>query len=255
MVLVRPRRGGNVGSVARAMKNMGLDDLVLVAPRTPVGVAAEHMAAHARDLLKSRRTVPDLATALADTTLAIGTVGREKVPRRQLEAPRALAPEIVAEASRGRVALVFGPEDHGLSNTDLDHCQRLVCIPTSDEYASLNLAQAVIVCAYEVQLAMDAAAKPQSKPKSKAATRRSAERAADTKGASGTEREALFQHLETALRGIGYLSPQNPAHIMRDIRALFGRGGLTRRDVRVWRGIARQVAWAAKQISEADEDS
>lgn len=251
MVLVRPRRGGNVGSVARAMKNMGLDDLVLVAPRTPVGVAARNMAAHAKDVLSSRRTVPDLESALEDVTLAIGTVGREKVPRRELEAPRALAPEIVEEAKRGRVALVFGPEDHGLSNTDLDLCQRLACIPTGDDYASLNLAQAVLVCAYELHLASGEA--PSTKPKR--TNRRSVEREADAKGASGREREAMFDHLESALRDIGYLSPQNPAHIMRDIRALFGRSGLTKRDVRVWRGIARQVGWAAKQINEADEDS
>lgn len=241
-----------MGSVARAMKNMGLDDLVLVAPRTPVGVAARNMAAHAKDLLASRKTVPDLATALADVTLAIGTVGREKVPRRQLETPRSCTPEIMAEAATGRVALVFGPEDHGLSNADLDHCQRVVCIPTSEEYASLNLAQAVLVCAYELQLATDEQVDRSTEAKE---TRRSTDRAADAKGASGKEREALFDHLESALRGIGYLSPQNPAHIMRDIRALFGRGGLTRRDVRVWRGIARQVGWAAKQITSADEDS
>lgn len=235
---------------------MGLSDLVLVAPRTPVGVAARNMAAHAKDVLAARRTVPDLPAALEDVTLAIGTVGREKVPRRELEAPRAVASEVVGEAKTGRVALVFGPEDHGLSNADLDLCQRLVCIPTSDAYASLNLAQAVLVCAYEVLVASDDGRinAPKARPKTNA-TRRSAERQAETKGATGREREAMFAHLESALRDIGYLSPQNPAHIMRDIRALFGRSGLTKRDVRVWRGIARQVGWAAKQISAEDEDS
>ena len=253
MVLVRPRRGGNVGSVARAMKNMGLDDLVLVAPRTPVGATAQHMAAHAGDVLKARRTVPDLAAALADTTLAIGTVGRETTPRQRLESPRALAPEIVAQAQAGRVALVFGPEDHGLSNADLDQCQRLLCIPTGDEYASLNLAQAVLICAYEVHLVLaEEGAAPALRG---ATTRRRAEREADTAAATGEERDSMFDHLESALGGIGFLSPQNPAHIMRDIRALFGRGGLTKRDIRVWRGIARQVSWAAKKISGVPKDS
>ncbi len=231
---------------------MGLDDLVLVAPRTPVGATAEHMASHAGDVLESRRTVPDLATALADTTLAIGTVGRETTPRQQLETPRTLATEIVDEAKRGRVALVFGPEDHGLSNADLDQCQRLLCIPTSDAYASLNLAQAVLVCAYELHLAADLPARSTDRA---APTRRRTEREADTRPATGSEREGLFGHLESSLRAIGFLSAQNPAHIMRDVRALFGRGGLTRRDVRVWRGVARQMAWAAKKISREGRGS
>lgn len=238
------------------MKNMGLDDLVLVAPRTPVGAAARNMAAHARDVLEARRTVPDLATALADTTLAIGTVGRETTPRQQVETPRAAAPAIVAAAGEGTVALVFGPEDHGLSNADLDRCQRLLSIPAADAYASLNLAQAVLLCAYEVRLATPEPAGPGGpRPGGGAATRRREEREADARPAQGVETEALFEHLETALRAIGFLSPQNPTHIMRDIRALFGRGGLTRRDVKVWRGVARQVSWAAEKISGASEGS
>ena len=245
VVLVRPRRGGNVGSVARAMKNFGLSDLVVVAPRTPVGVAAERMAAHAGDVLRARKTVPDLATALADTTLAVGTVGRALAAPERAGAPRELVSEILAEAGRGRVALVFGPEDHGLANADLDQCQRQLCIPT-DAYASLNLAQAVVVCASELPLAAAAPAPPRTSTR---APRRSV-READAKAATGAEREELFAHLETSLGGIGFLSKQNPTHIMRDIRELFARGGLTRRDVRVWRGLARQVAWAARQISE-----
>ncbi len=255
VVLVRPRRGGNVGSVARAMKNMGLDDLVLVAPRTPVGAAARHMAAHARDVLEARRTVPDLVSALADTTLAIGTVGRETTPRQRIETPREIAPEIVEAAGEGTVALVFGPEDHGLSNTDLDRCQRLLSIPTADAYASLNLAQAVLLCAYELRLATSEATGGGGSAGRSSVTRRREEREADARPARGAETEALYEHLEGALRAVGFLSPQNPAHIMRDIRALFGRGGLTRRDVKVWRGIARQVSWAAEQISGASGGS
>lgn len=245
VVLVRPRRGGNVGSVARAMKNMGLSDLVLVAPRTPVTASAEHMAAHARDVLAARRTERSLSDALADVTLAVGTVGREVTHRRPVAMPREIAPAIVDEARRGRVALVFGPEDHGLSNADLDLCQRLVTIPTSEAYASLNLAQAVLVCAYELRLAADAVPAVPASP----ASRRRAERVAEAAPATGREREALFAHLEESLEAIGFLSPQNPAHIMRDVRSLFGRAGLTRRDVRLWRGVARQMAWAARRIN------
>ncbi len=245
VVLVRPRRGGNVGSVARAMKNMGLSDLVLVAPRTPVGASAEHMAAHAGDVLRARRAVPDLRTALADTTLAIGTVGRELPPRRRAQTPRTLAPQILAAARQGPVALVFGPEDHGLANADLDQCQQLLSIPTADAYASLNLAQAVLICAYELHLAR---AEDVGRPTRAHPAPRRAARVAELEPASGAAREGLFAHLEEALRAVGFLSPENPKHIMRDLRALFGRAGLTKRDVKVWRGIARQISWAGARV-------
>ena len=239
VVLVRPRRGGNVGSVARAMKNMGLDDLVLVAPRTRVGVEAARMAAHAGDVLEARRTVADLETALADTTLAVGTVGRALPVGRNASSLRDLAPRIVETARTQRVAIVFGPEDHGLGNAELDLCQAILAIPTADAYPSLNLAQSVIVCGYELLVA--------GGPPAPATTesRRRIEQDADQAPAAGSEREALFAHLEESLGAIGFLSAENPSHIMRDLRSLFARAGLTRRDVKIWRGIARQIAWAA----------
>jgi TrmH family RNA methyltransferase len=243
VVLVRPRRGGNVGSTARVMKNMGLDDLVLVAPRARIGATAARMAAHADDVLRRRRSVPDLATALSDVTLAVATVGRDVHP--DGEPPRSIASEIVAEARRGRVALVFGPEDHGLATRDLDQCQRRLRIPSSPAYASLNLAQAVAICAYEIRLA--AAADTTSRRARKPLALRAARREAELGPASGAEREALFSHLESALLEVGFLSQQNPAHAMRDVRSLFARSGLSRRDVKIWRGIARQILWAARR--------
>jgi len=245
-VLVRPRRGGNVGAVARAMKNMGLRDLVLVAPRARLGASARHMAVHAEDVLRGCRAVATLDEALADVALAVGTIGREIASTRRIETPRAFAATMRAAARTGCVALVFGPEDHGLSNAELDRCQALLRIPADPAYGSLNLAQAVLLCAYEIHLAAEI--EPAS-PKRKA-TRRGKERDAEARPATGAEREALFEHLEEALARIGFLQKQNPAHIMRDVRALLGRAGLTQRDVRVWRGIARQVLWSASR-SEA----
>ncbi|HEY8514867.1 MAG TPA: RNA methyltransferase [Candidatus Binatia bacterium] len=239
IVLVRPRRGGNVGAAARVLKNMGLGELVLVAPRTRVGAVGERMAAHARDLLARRRVVPDLPSALHDCVLAVGTAGRDLAQLTSLE-PRAAAIEIVREARRGPVAVVFGPEDHGLSNAELGLCQRLVRIPTSDAYPSLNLAQAVAVCGYELRLAALAQADDVAP---------AVERAADDECAPATsaEREALLAHLEQALGAVGFLSRQNPGHILADVRSLLARAGLTRRDVRIWRGIARQMLWAASR--------
>jgi TrmH family RNA methyltransferase len=247
IVLVRPRRGGNVGAAARVMKNFGLADLVVVAPRTRVGAVGAHMAVHGGDVLAARRTVPDLASAVGDCVLVFGTAGREFAHLEPL-APRAAAREILAAAPRGPVALVFGPEDHGLSNDDLGRCQRLVRIPTDDAYASLNLAQAVAICAYELcaALADDDGAAPRP---ARGARRSSAARTplGERAPASSAEREALLAHLEEALGAVGFLSRQNPAHILADLRALFARAGLTQRDVKIWRGIARQILWAARR--------
>ena len=246
IVLVRPRRGGNVGAAARVMKNFGLGELTLVAPRTRVGAVGERMAAHARDVLARRATAPDLAAAVEDCELVVGTAGRDFAHLRAA-APREVAAEIVVASARGRVAVVFGPEDHGMSNADLGRCQRLVRIPTGEAYPSLNLAQAVAVCAYEIRLAAEEAgivARADTAPRR--AGRRPAERSGENAPATSAEREALLEHLSRALDAIGFLSRQNPQHIVADLRGLFARAGLTRRDVRIWRGVARQMLWAAR---------
>jgi len=257
IVLVRPRRGGNVGAAARVMKNFGLADLVLVAPRTRVGAVGAHMAVHASDVLDARRTVPDVAAAVADCVLVVGTAGRAFAHLEPIE-PRAAAHEVVAATRRGPVALVFGPEDHGLSNVELGRCQRLVRIPTAGAYGSLNLAQAVAVCAYELCVARagaDAADSPPASPRAGGPAPRaassgdaaSATDAGERAPATSDQREALLAHFEEALAAVGFLSRENPAHILADLRGLFARAGLTRRDVKIWRGIARQMTWAARR--------
>lgn len=243
VVLVRPRRGGNVGSVARAMKNMGLGDLVVVAPRTTVGRVGERMAAHAKDLLARRRTVATLEEAVRDADLVVAVSGRASDGAR-VRTPRAITTEVLAATATGRVALVFGPEDHGLANADLDLCQRQVCIPTADAYPSLNLAQAVLVVAYELLLAADPARAP------RVTTGRDRRRADESQPARSAEREALIDHLAESLRAVGFLKPENP-QVLRDVRSLFARSGLTQRDVKVWRGIARQILWAATSLKSA----
>lgn len=246
------------------MKNMGLGELALVAPRTPVGRIGERMAAHARDVLARRRVFADLDAALGDCHLVVGTVGRTTTGPDEPVAPRAAAPDILAAAQRGRVALVFGPEDHGLSNAELGRCQIQVRIPAAPAYPSLNLAQAVLVVSYELRAAArargdDLTSSPStagSPPELAAAGRdrsrlRGAEPRDDFRPATSREREALIVHLTQALDRIGFLSRQNPDHILRDVRSLLGRAGLTARDVRIWRGIARQVLWMAARSSRA----
>lgn len=233
------------------MMNTGLADLRLVAPRTSVGKVGARMAAHATGLLEARRTHPSLAEAVEDCVLVVGTVGRETARR---EAPlnvEGFVAEVGAAVPRGPVALVFGPEDHGLSNQELDLCQRFLTLPTHPSYESLNLAQSVLLCGWELLRGGHTGVVPPGDPAA-SATNRGRRRDDDSVLATTQEREALFAHLEEALANVGFLNEQNPAHLLRDVRSLFARAQPTVRDVKVWRGIARQVNWAAGRVREPD---
>jgi len=215
------------------MKNMGLRHLVLVAPRLqPHARLATAMAVHARDILSRARTVPTLAEAVADCGLVVGTTCRGGLYRAAAEWPEALAPIVLERARQSVVALLFGPEDHGLSNDDLKHCQRLIVIPTSAAYPSLNLSQAVLLCCYELRRALLAGgvAPASSAPPPAAAA----------------EIDFALERLKVALLRIGFLHPQNPEHIMFAFRRIFGRAGLEKRDVRILLGLARQIEWYAR---------
>ncbi|MCK6555086.1 TrmJ/YjtD family RNA methyltransferase [Candidatus Binatia bacterium] len=227
VVLVRPRGAANVGAAARAMKNMGLTELVLVAPRLGGRLPAAAMAVHAADVLAGRRTVATLHEAVADCGLVVGTTRRDGPYRAGAEEPRRAAPRWLAAAERNRVALVFGPEDHGLSNDDLAVCHQLTAIPADAAYASLNLAQAVMLCCYELFLAANGGAEAVSPPELATADRV----------------EQAMTHLRAAFLSIGFLHRDNPDHIMFAFRRMFGRAGLDERDVRILLGLARQIEW------------
>jgi tRNA/rRNA methyltransferase len=159
-VLFSPKSSGNVGAAARALKNMGFGDLRLVAPRDYDPRAAAAMAVHADDVLERERIYPNLAAALDDRTLTVGTTCRIGPYRSETRALRDAASGLIAESDANRVAIVFGPEDFGLTNAEIAQCHRLITIPTAPDYPSLNLAQAVIVVAYELMLAAGAARIP-----------------------------------------------------------------------------------------------
>jgi tRNA/rRNA methyltransferase len=209
------------------MKNMGLRDLTLVGPKLRRLNFGGVMAVHARDLLENARVVADLSQAVSDCTLVVGTTRRGGLYRAAADGPEMLAPLIVDHARQGKVALLFGPEDHGLSNDDLKHCQRLIAIDTSPDYPSLNLAQAVLLCCYELRRAVLAGvpSKSQLDP------------------APAADVEFLFERLQSAFLRIGFLNPQNPDHIMFALRRLFGRAQLEGPDVRILLGLARQIEW------------
>ncbi len=229
IVLVRPRGPANVGAVARAMKNMGLHRLTLVQPAPRCLARAGLTAVHARDVLTAAQVVDSLGEAVADCHLVVGTTCRGGPYRAAADVPEALAPLILARAAGGAAALVFGPEDRGLTNEDLKHCQHLIAIDSSADYASLNLAQAVLLCCYELRRATPLV---------------TAVRAAAVPATAETT-ELLYERLRAALLRIGFLNPQNPDHIMLALRRLLGRAGLDDSEVRLLLGLARQIDWYA----------
>ena len=247
IVLVEPREPGNIGAAARAMANMGLSRLVLVRPPEHRVPDAFRMALAARPILESAAVFDDLAPALAGFGFVAGTTRRQGAGRRGRVTPRQLAAEVPAVAAANDVAILFGREDSGLTNEELQYCQRLVTIPSSGGFGSLNLAQSVLAIAYEIFLVDDA---------SGAGGLRASSRRAPT-----ADLEGLYAQMERVLLAIGYLDPANPAHMMRVFRRLIGRAGPDAREVRALRGIFRQVDWYAGRdgkrpapVGEADPD-
>ncbi|NIO09260.1 MAG: TrmJ/YjtD family RNA methyltransferase [Deltaproteobacteria bacterium] len=230
IILVRPRGSGNIGSVARAMKNVGLKDLVVVGKGRTQTFGARAMAVHAKDLLKEIRKFESLREAVADCGLVIGTTCRGGLYRSHSRTLREAAPDMVAAAKRGLspVALVFGPEDHGLNNRDLMHCQGLITIPTHQDYPSLNVAQAVMVCLYELYLSSF------DSTNQLALNRAQAENI-----------ERLFDRMRSSLLKIGFLDSHNPDHILLALRRILGRAGLEEKDVRILMALFRQIEWYA----------
>jgi tRNA/rRNA methyltransferase len=237
IVLVRPRGSGNIGSVARAMKNMGARDLAIVGKARTRSFWARAMAVHGRDILGEAGCYHTIREAIADCTLVVGTTCRAGLYRRHSRAPREVAAEIAAAPRTSKVALIFGPEDHGLSNKDLEHCQLLITIPTHPDYQSLNVAQAAMICLYEIFVASLA-------PGNESTVER----------ASAESIERLFDHMRNTLLKIGFLDSANPEHMLLAFRRVLGRAGLEDKDVRIFTGLFRQIDWYTDQGWKVIED-
>jgi tRNA/rRNA methyltransferase len=229
VVLHRPQNAENIGAAARALKNFGLRTLAVVGATDWAGLPrcggaevraldvrerATRVARHAADLLDAATFHPDLRSAVANSTWVCGTTSRT-LPGRPRFSPRELAAEVAVRSRLGEVALVFGEERRGLSDAELDLCQAVCTIPTSSEYDSMNLAQAVAVVAYEVGQG-ELAAVP-----------------GEGTGEPVRHRtlEALWERLGELLGDAGYLNPQNPEHILSDWRRLLARAEPTQREV------------------------
>jgi tRNA/rRNA methyltransferase len=241
LVLVRPQYAGNIGSVCRAMKNMGLRKLILVSPAADhLGEEAIRMAVSARDILVETKVFYSLPEALEGFHWIAGTSARRGRNRGPFISPRELAPEILSHAQRVPVAILFGPEDKGLTNRELDPCQALIAIPAHPQLSSLNLAQAVMIICYEIYLAQ--ISNLQWNPRAEK----------EFRPAQFQKVEGMYSHMEDLLLKIGFLDPKNPKRIMHTLRRIFGRAGLSERDVAIWRGIFRQMEWYVTRRKEKE---
>jgi tRNA/rRNA methyltransferase len=237
VVLHRPRYPENIGAAARAACNMGIGRLIVVDPRdcdlTRILKLATHFAA---DLVEAMEVFEDLETALAPFHYVVGTTARVGSRRPAISDPRKLAQTLIPISQNNPVALVFGPENWGLTNAEVQLCDALTTIPTA-EFGSLNVAQAVMILCYEIFLASRDDA-PEFEPRR--ATRQ--------------ELEAMYEKLKETLVDIRFISAENPDYWMGHVRRFFSRVGLRARDVKMIRGICRQIAWyGSKATTKANE--
>lgn len=218
------------------MKNMGLSRLVLVDPgewKTPEALA---FAWNSREILEKAEIYSHLHDAVKDTAFLLGTSSRGG--RRTPMGPRSGAHLLLQKAQKNEVAVLFGPEDKGLSNKELSVCHSHIVIPASPRYPSLNLAQAVAIACYEINAARSGR-RASDPPLGETMRRPMSKR----RLASLTEIEGLFSHLKDVLLKIGFLDPRRRSEFMGDIRDIFQRALLNKREVRILRGILRQVEW------------
>lgn len=232
IVLYRPKYAGNVGSVARAAKNMGISRIVVVGTtgldRDTMEQRSTHLAA---DVLDQIVYADSIEETLGGFNYIVGTTARLGKARGPFVSPRAAAQAIADLSQKNKIALLFGPEDTGLANDQLRLCHSVVTIPTSREFTSLNLSQAVMILCYEVFITSSAATSAAE---------------ATPKLALASETEGMYQQIKDLLAEIGFLNPENPEYWMLDLRRFFARAGLLSREVKIIRGICRRMEWHAR---------
>jgi tRNA/rRNA methyltransferase len=233
IVLIGTRYPENIGAAARAMLNMGIERLILVDPQNDDPVRVNKMATHAASVVVEKMKVyANLNEALAEFQYVVGTTARLGGQRKVVSSPAKLARKLIPLSEQNRIAILFGPEDRGLSNVDIRSCHTLVNIPTA-EFSSLNLAQAVMVVCYEL-------------------FRFSLETPGEFAPRLANQREldAMYDQLKDVLMRISFINPQNPDYFMNNLRHFFTRMQLRAKEVQIIRGLCRQVNWYGKKRYE-----
>jgi tRNA/rRNA methyltransferase len=223
IVLVRPKFPENIGSVARAMKNMGLSRLVVVNGCSPLHANAYKLASGAEDILERAEEVFTLREAISEMGCVVGTTSRRGKERDPDLTPEALVRKLIPLSQKNLIGLAFGSEKEGLTNEELSLCHLSVKIPSMESFPSLNLAQAVMVVSYELfKNAMEVPKK-------------------EVQLAQAEQLERMLEHMEKTLLRIGFLDSKNPQRIMRVLRKLFGRSQMDEREVQILEGIWSQM--------------
>jgi TrmH family RNA methyltransferase len=237
VVLVRPRNPLNIGASARAMSNFGVFHLRLVNPYA-VAFREARSAVGAGELLKNAEEFPTVAEAVADCSLVVGTTAaRNRVLQHPLlDLNESSGKEIRKRLRKGRVALLFGSEKIGLTNEDFSHCHWLLRIPTNENHISMNLAQAVAVCLYELGRSAE------QKPRTKIPLKKDS-----IQPATAADNEQITDNLREALDKSGYVKPGTGAVMERKVRQLVRRLNLQEMDAKVLLGMVRQIAWKLRQ--------
>ena len=230
VILCRPRYPENIGAAARAMRNMGFDQLLVVDPQNCDLTRILKMATHAAgEVVEQMQVFENLQTALEPMHFVVGTTARLGGQRQSVISADRLAPELAPITENNRVGLVFGPEDRGLTNEDLRLCHQLVTIPTA-EFSSLNLAQAVMIICYELRRDRSTESKPYV-----------------PRLASRRELDGMYAQLKDVLVKISYIQPDNPDYFMNNLRQFGTRMRLRAKEVSIIRGICRQINWYGKK--------
>lgn len=224
IVLINPSHPGNIGSVARAMKNMALADLVLVRPKSFPHAESNALAAGADDVLAAARVVGTVSEAVADCGFVAGTTARPRSYNWEFTTPREVAVRIVALPAHDRAALLFGSEKYGLATDDLQYCNVLVRIPTNPDYSSLNLAMAVQLVSYEILMARE---NPQSHIQREQPL------------APARDVEFFYDHLHQVMNEIDF--EDKTGHLMERIRRLFNRAQMDRNELNIMRGLLSAI--------------
>ena len=232
IVLYKPKYAGNIGSVARAAKNMGITGIVVVGSKEFDREEMEQRSTHlAADVLDRIVYESSIEKALGGFNYIVGTTARLGRARGPFVTPRAAAQNIASLSQNNKIALFFGPEDTGLAHEQLRLCHSVVTIPTSREFTSLNLSQAAMILCYEIFVASPSAAGAAE---------------VSPKLALSSETEGMYRQIKDLLSEIGFLNPENPEYWMLDLRRFFARSGLLSREVKIIRGICRQIEWYAR---------
>lgn len=243
IVVVEPRGEINLGAIARVMKNMGLGNLILVNPQCDyLSVDARNMAVHAKNILETVTVVPTLGQALDDRQRVIATTARQRVLQSPLETPRQVLPWLLESPVKS--ALVFGREASGLTNEELNQAHRFLRIPVHPQYESLNLAQAVAVCVYELYQASLASSTVNPIPIQAVIEKEPVDLA------NSAQLNAYYQHLEKTLLDIQVLYPHTAASRMAKFRRLYQRAQLNSEEVALLRGILGKVDWLVQQMDK-----